>query len=378
MRAAGRLLWLLVLVVLLVTLLMARLPQGRTAIKTLLFIPQVVPTFPVQPQEWFLPEPVHQEIRFPMADSTGSADIYRPPDDGRHSAVLLFFGVAPAPRDDPRVVELSQALARAGMVVMTLWSERMMEKRLDAEAPNYLVTAFQYLRSLPYVDPERVGVGGFCVGASLVTIAAADPRIADEVRFVNSFGGYFNAKDLVRAIASRQRFYDTSTEPWHPDDLTSEVFTGHLLESLRDPQERTQVETLLEQEIPPPAQLEVLSPQGKAVYGLIRGVPLEETELYIAQLPEGLQRLLEELSPSQYVEKLKARVLIMHDREDALVPSTESRRLADALTRRGNLHYTEFTLFKHMDPTRPLGLFSFAKETFKLFWHMYNVLRIAA
>ena len=65
----------------------------------------------------------------------------------------------------------------------------------------------------------------------------------------------------------------------------------------------------------------------------------------------------------------------MHDREDALVPSEESRRFADSLARQGNVYHTEFSLFRHLDPTRAVSPPIYVKELWKLYLHMYNVLR---
>ena len=73
----------------------------------------------------------------------------------------------------------------------------------------------------------------------------------------------------------------------------------------------------------------------------------------------------------------------MHDRADALVPSEESRRMADALSERGNVYHTEFSLFQkeiqlHVGEADNLGLLDFAQEALKLYMHMYNVMREAS
>src|SRR6266536_1978017 len=42
----------------------------------------------------------------------------------------------------------------------------------------------------------------------------------------------------------------------------------------------------------------------------------------------------------------------LHDRDDAVVPVGESRSLRDALAGRSGVRYTEFTVFRHMDPSK--------------------------
>ena len=218
-------------------------PQGRLAFRTMLFLPQVLPAFPIKPQEWVTRTPVRHEVSFPVASGMGVADLYVPGGEGRHSAVLLFLGVNPAGRDDERVVGLAEGLARSGMVVMIPWSEGMTQRRIAPEEIDNLVLAFQYLRGLDVVDPRRVGMGGFCVGASLATVAAQDARIRDDVRFVNFFGGYYDARDLVKAVVSRSRFYRGRVEGWDPDSLSIEVVTSQLIEGVPDEAERAQLTT---------------------------------------------------------------------------------------------------------------------------------------
>ena len=83
---------------------------------------------------------------------------------------------------------------------------------------------------------------------------------------------------------------------------------------------------------------------------------------------------LRRISPSTGIHLLKARMLIMHDREDDLVPAEESRRLVDALGEDAGAYYTEFSLFQHVDPTKSVSPPVYARELFKLFLHMYNIL----
>ena len=163
-------------------------PQGRSALKTVGFVFQVIPSIPVKPLGVFSSQPVREEVTFKQSTGSGVADIYRPDNDKENAAVLLFLGVNPAGRDDSRVVNLAESLARTGMVVMIPWSDTMTQNRIDPNEVGNLVEAYKYLSDLEYVDPDRVGVGGFCVGSSLAAVAAQDPEIRDDIAFINFFG----------------------------------------------------------------------------------------------------------------------------------------------------------------------------------------------
>jgi hypothetical protein len=105
---------------------------------------------------------------------------------------------------------------------------------------------------------------------------------------------------------------------------------------------------------------------------------LEEAGKLLSQLPEDFQENLRRISPSQNLGDLKAKMLIMHDAKDNNVPSEESRRLTAALKERGDVRYTEFVFFQHMDPARAVNPLTWTRDVSKLFLHLYSVIRIAS
>ena len=72
------------------------------------------------------------------------------------------------------------------------------------------------MQGQPNVDPERIGFFGASVGGSLALVAAADPRIAEDVDTVVSFGGYYDALETFGAIATHHIEYGEMDEEWKP------------------------------------------------------------------------------------------------------------------------------------------------------------------
>ena len=281
---------------------------------------------------------------------------------------MLSKGVNPMGRDDPRVVNMATVLAPAGMVVMLPYSESMTSDRL--------VRGFRYLSTVAGVDPERIGMSGFCVGASLVMVAAADEQIRGQVRFVNSFGGYYDASDMMRSVLTASRFSDGRVEEWQPNDLSLKMVRKHLIEGVtRDQDRETLTRTYLQGEQVGETELVQLSPDAEAVHRLLSRPDLEEVEGLLSKLSSATLESLRRISPSAHVGKLQARVLAMHDHEDDLVPSEESRRLMQALDSRNDAYYTEFSFFRHVDPTRAVGPRAYVREALKLSLHMYQIMR---
>ena len=364
---------LLALVVLAVALL-ALTPQGRAAWNAALFVTQTVPAVP--DVTWLQPAPVHQRVTVPTPEGPRDADLYRPPDDGPHAAVVLFLGVAPAGPDDPRVVGVAAGLARTNMVTLVYWSPEKISGRIHPPDIHNLVAAFRYLQAQPFVDPRRVGFGGFCVGASFALMAASQEGVRDEVAFVNAFGPYYSLRELVRAFGSRTSSLEGGERvPWTPDRLTARVARTLLVESLASEAEAALVARALEAAESLAAA--DVSREAYAVYRILADGPPAEVDAVLGDLPSALRATMAEASPETYIGGLTAPVLVMHDRNDALVPSAESRRLVAALGPRSDVRYTEFSLFQHVDPTAPLGPLATARELGKLFWHMYAIMRQA-
>lgn len=347
-------------------------PQVRATARSIGFVAQVLPMIPVKPAEWVTGTPERIEITYPLDDgSTGLADLYVPAGGGRHSALLFFLGVNPAGKDDERVVNLGNAVARTGIVVMIPWSERMAERRITEQEIDDLVSGFKHLSSLDVVDSENMGMAGFCVGASLMLVAAQDERIRQEVRIVNSFAGYYEARDLIASVAAKRRFYDEESSAWEPDKLSVEVVRTHLLESIGDEGEREATSLAIKDGAALP---EGLSSEARLVYDILHASDLEEAQTLISQLPGDSLDTLRRISPGTEIENLHAKLLVMHDRNDGLVPSEESRRLAEALRSRGDVHYTEFSFFDHLDPSSRVSYPELAREAAKLFAHIYRIM----
>lgn len=348
-------------------------PQGKAAYRAALFVSQVLDA-PIKPQPWFTGEPVRHEVTYPQETGTGVADVYRIPNSKPHAAILLFLGANAAGRDDKDVVNLGEALARSGFAVMFHWSPTMaLRHNIDPVEVDNLVRAFKFLERQEYVDPDSIWIGGFCIGAAFSFMAAADPRFRDRVRFVNAFGPYFDAEDLVLQIATRSRLYQGERTPWQPDPLTLKVFANELIEILEDPADIESVtKVYLTGET---ANLSGLTPAGQTVMRLLQGTtPEEEAELYLT-LPEDFRKAMSRISQSRYIDDLQAEVLVLHDRDDQLVPSAESRRLAEALQGGGSVLYTELLSFDHVRPASGTGVWRITTEGFKLYRHMYRVMR---
>lgn len=94
-----------------------------------------------------------------------------------------------------------------------------------------------------------------------------------------------------------------------------------------------------------------------------------------ARLPMSQRAALRAVSPASHVTGLRAPVSLMHDRDDALTPFTESRHFTAALTAAGRPPcYSEFGIFQPVDPTRGGTPLVVARDLVELFPHVRAVL----
>ena len=343
---------------------------GRAGLKTVLLIPEILPGAPFRPLPAFTGEPLQEAVQYPYSGGRAQGTLFRPAGNQRYGAVILFLGINPD-MENQTLLRLATALAREDIVVLLPWPVQLTQGRISYEEVEAIVGAFRFLQNQPYVNPQRIGLVGFSVGSSLALIAAADPSISQDLRFVNAFGGYYSAESLFWAMTTRQIELDGSTEPWEPTHDALVWFSQQLINSIEDAETRSSLERAFVSGEPlAPAEVEALSLPGRMVYeALTNRDPQRAGELFQA-LPEALMSELARLSPSTTLKGLKTAVYIMHDRNDTYIPYTESRRLAAALAGYPHLHYTEFALFQHVEPTKSLELWSFLREIAKLYGHL--------
>ena len=368
----------LVLVIVIVVILVLISPQGRSGVHTILFVLQMLES-PLKPQQWLIKQPMKYETVYSTPTGQMMSDIYRIPDDRKRAGILLFLGANAAGKEDPDVIKLGDALARSGFVVMFHWSQSMgLQNNLDPREIENLVWAFQYLRDLEFVNPNSVGIGGFSVGGSFALVAASDSRIRDDIAFVNSFGGYYDAHDLFLQIATRSIITDEKVIDWNVDELTRKVFVNELIESLDNQNDR---EILIQRYTGTPgsvdSNLDQLSDRALRIVALIDGTSRDEASDIISDLPERLRVDLDKISPRNYLREVSADILIMHDRGDTLIPVSESRKLLGDLKGRSGFHYTETSIFDHVRPSRSGTLIHMLKGGTKFGMHMYRIIRFS-
>ena len=300
--------------------------------------------------------PLRQALVYTVAGRAHQADLYLPgtlegcivpspaPASGRakrcpRAAIVAVPGAVPLGKDDPRLVAFATTLARAGFAVLAPDLRGFRELRIRPADAREIADAFAYVVRRPELAPEgRAGMFAFSYSVGPALLAALQDDIRDQVRFVVGVGGYY---DLPRAM----RFFTTGWfeqgGTWQritPDDTGRMVLVYSSLDYLADGADRAVFDRMVEERTRDPrADLSplaaALSTGARAVYALaVNDDPARFAELY-ARLPRPMRADLDRLNLARHdLGPLKARLILVHGRNDNLIPWPESLALAAAVS----------------------------------------------
>jgi len=335
----------LVLGVAVVIAVLAMWHPARVAVQALLLLPALFPSAPVDPLA-LMPAPTRETRTAAYTAGTVDSLIFHPAQSGRHAAIVLLLGAGDLPRSD-LAVHFAEALARVGVVTMLPESSGMLAERLTFDEVDAIRVSLAALRTEPDVDASRLGLVGLSASGGLGLVAAAQPDLRDDIRFVNSFGSYDDADTLLLDVASRSIQMDGTLLAWQPEARTLEVVANSLA-----------------------AAGVGAGPQQE----LLAGTTRERAADIIANFSRDARDRLASVSPAAHLTEIRAHVYLMHDRDDTFIPFTETRSLVAQAPAGLVVRYTEFSIFAHVIPDRPVPWQTFVPDVWRLFWHVHAVL----
>ena len=356
-------------------------PLGRTGLRTLMLVPVVVAARPLAPVV-ASGEPI-RHVSLTIASQGGPVylDVWEPTTPpplipGARMGVLIIPGVGDN-RAVPQLVNLTESLARTGLVVMTMTTNALIKFVLSPADGDATVEAFQTLLHWPGVGSTRVGIFGLSAGNGPASLAAADPRIQHQVAFLTSFGGFFNGDDLLADIGRRALIVNGQLEAWQPNQVPLHVLANTIAVTLPE-SEGIELMAAFDTSHPTPltsAQVAQLSPPAAAAYHLLAGDQRDQVQRNLDALSPAMHQLLQQLSPSTVVSQISTPVYLLHDRFDGHVPFTESVNFAAALAR---LHrpydLVEFSIFQHTSVSGSLDIGSILRDSPRLYGAIQAVL----
>jgi dienelactone hydrolase len=339
------------------------LPQIRMGVFTGLFLWDLLDETTVATPDqgklaWLTSTPLLERVEVAAGKDKIAADLYRLPDGKRRAAMLVTHGIIEAGKDDPRLIRFASSLARAGFVVLVPELRGMKSFRIRFEDVDDIVASFQYLASrTDIVDDGKMGLLGFSYGAGPTLMAAGDPSIRQQVKFLVSFGGYYDPINVIRFITTGHYEYRGEQGFLKPEPYGKFVFFMNNVDYVENAQDRAILRELFKQEETKTGAdvvplIRQLTPGGRYLYELLTNDdPRRVTEL-VEKIDPRVLDYLRRLAMEPVLPDIRAYMLIGHGSTDPLIPYTESLRLADAVEDRRRVHLAILRLFSHVDPAR--------------------------
>jgi pimeloyl-ACP methyl ester carboxylesterase len=257
-----------------------------------------------------------RDVDVTLGGSYGSAraDLYAPRAPAR-ATVIAIHGVTVHGGSDARLVHFGKRLAesRVRCYVPTLAGLSSCQWTTDDIAA--LTALVSHVRQAHGQRPMLVG---FSNGASYALVAAAQPEVAADVRFVLGFGGYHSLAELLSELAAKDE-----REPAGPADVDEYLYATIVLG--RIVAEVAALPTELRQEIDVMLDrycFEATDEEKRALFETkLRGRGLARIALEHAD-----PAILSALSPADQLGRIACPVSLVHDARDTFVPAAHAER----------------------------------------------------
>ncbi|HYB75108.1 MAG TPA: hypothetical protein VED18_17175 [Candidatus Sulfotelmatobacter sp.] len=333
--------------------------------------------------------PAREDLTVPFAAKGLAATLFRPAGAARGAGVVLIHGVNETGKNDPRIIWVADLLARAGFMVLTPEFTGFKSLTLRASDIDEIVASVRFLDArLPGRRPDKVGLVAFSYGAGPAVVAAAEPAVRDRLRFVVSFGGYYDLANVITFVTTGRYEYRGERGQLAPNPYNRWIFLKYNLDLLGDPVDRALLGEIARHEAERPlaeaAPLAAnLTSEGRALYELMGNRDPARVPALLRQVYPEVAAQIARLSPARVVKDVRAHLFIAHSNPDEFIPYTESLRLAEAAPDPARVHLVLLGGFRHVRPEFPPltwgSLWSFyLGEGRRMFWFVYRLLRVGA
>ena len=268
-------------------------------------------------------------------------DIYRGPNST--SPILIVHGVNPTGKNSLDLIRISEGLAQVGYEVFVPDLAHLKKQHLRPEDADSVRSVFQFIG-------RDAGIACFSYGCGPALIAASHADIRNKVRFAVDFGGYYDIRELLEF---------TVTEPENPIAYSKWVYLAANSDLLSDKTEQERVRLIAEKRLAGGAgdskkDEENLSPEATGLLSIFSATTSADFRTKLAATPESFQKTLDALSPSHYVDGLRAPLVLIHLAHDPSIPAKQSIELAEVARARGiDRRLTLLQMYGHTYPALP-------------------------
>jgi dienelactone hydrolase len=314
----------------------------------------------------------------PVGGASMRARAYVPATKPRQT-LLLVSGLHPAGIDEPRLIHLARTLAEANVLVVTPDIPELSRFDITPHLTDRIEAAALWLATESGFSPDgRIGLMGVSFSGGLAVVAAGRPALRERLRYVFSFGGH---DDLRRVLdyfcaggvgdASEEASLPESRPPLavpHDYGVAIAVLTvaDHLVPADQLTDFKEAVRRFLRASYLDRLDKEEAEREFDALRELTLTMPDPSATLLgyvnardVGQLGPRLRPFVGEyaavaaLSPARSALP-RAPVYLLHGKDDTVIPTAESERLAERLRHHNTPVRLLLTdLISHADADQP-------------------------
>jgi len=317
------------------------------------------------------------EVTFPCGNRHIAANLYRPKDGKKHSALIMAHGAIEGGKDDRALRFGGQGLATAGYVALVPQLEHLNRLRLHQDDIDALVAGVQYLSEQAFCN-RKIGLMGVCLSAPLVFAAAAEPSISRDVAVITCWGGFYDINDWLQAVLTLCYIDSGEAKSWKPRDLLIQEAPKWLIELTPNASDRACLMEMLRGNVAGSTK-GGLSQSGKAMYALLTNRSHKRVKNLWSKLDPKVLQTLNSLSPHTKVAKYNTKIAIIHTFSDDVIPWVESCKLVDAIDNENKIYFRIFRQFYHVSiedflKARISNIHHVISEAFQFYLYMYSIL----
>jgi pimeloyl-ACP methyl ester carboxylesterase len=326
--------------------------------------------------------PERHTVTYTVDTRQRRSDLYLPADGPPQAGIVMVAGVVPLGNRDPRLIAFAETLARARFAVLAPEMPGFRALQVSPQDPRIVADAVAHLADRPDLAPEgRLGIAAFSFSVGLALLAALEEDVRNRVQFVLGIGGYYDLPATIAYFTTGYMTLDGEREYLAPDPYGKLIFARSSLPYLSDLRDRKTLAEMVRRRLEDPAaDIASLAPrlgsEGGAVYGLLTNTDPDRVPALIGSLPPGIRQLIVALSlHNKDLSHLKARLILVHGKDDVIIPYTQSIALARALpSEQVELFVIEHVL-RHVE-LRPRTVLSWSFWTTDVpdFWRLHQAI----
>ena len=306
---------------------------------------------------------VETPLLVPIGTQQLHARVYSPSEP--RLTVLLVTGVHPAGIDEPRLTQLSRELAKARVTVVTPEIPELTSFRIDPIVTDRIEQAALWLaRDARLSHDGTIGLMGMSFSGGLAVVAAGRPSLRGRLDFVLSLGGHYDLDRVLDFLCCQ-----SADRPPHDYgvaiallNIADRLVPGGQVETLRSAVRRFLEASYVARGDGTAAmrEFETLAIEARALpepsATLLSSLVARDVPHLAPLLRPHLQSYAEQpaLSPARSPLP-SAPVYLLHGRDDPVIPSSESRDLAEGLRGQAPVHLLVTGVISHAAADRPAG-----------------------